>query len=397
MITAIVVAGGTGERLGREGGKQLARVAGRPVLAHTLDAFITCDRVDAIVVVVHPERVDEYRREAVTLLGSAKIVAVVPGGDTRTASVGAGLEAVPAGSGIILVHDGARPLVTPDLVAAAIAELEREPEYAGVVVGHPSYDTLKTVAPDREVLSTPDRAAIWAAQTPQVFRADALREAYRRAEAEGWAGTDDASLVEHAGGRVRMCAGPRDNMKVTVPEDLPIVDRVLRARRGESFVDDIRVGMGYDVHAFAEGRPLVLGGVTIPHSKGLVGHSDADVLVHALIDAILGAMREGDIGKLFPDSDPAYAGISSIELLQRVAALMRERGFELLDADMVLILEHPKIAPHREAMRECVASALGADVTSVGVKATTTERLGFTGREEGVAAQAVVLLRGPGR
>lgn len=397
MITAIVVAGGTGERLGREGGKQLARVAGRPVLAHTLEAFITCDRVGAIVVVVHPERVDEYRREAVTPLGSAKIVAVVPGGDTRTASVGAGLEAVPAGSEIILVHDGARPLVTPDLVAAAIAELEQEPGLAGVVVGHPSYDTLKTVGSDREVLSTLDRAVIWAAQTPQVFRADALREAYRLAEDEGWAGTDDSSLAEHIGGRVRMYAGPRDNMKVTVPEDLPIVDRVLRARRGESFVEDIRVGMGYDVHAFAEGRPLVLGGVLIPHSSGLVGHSDADVLVHALMDAILGAMREGDIGKLFPDTDPAYAGISSVELLQRVAALMRARGFELLDADMVLILEHPKIAPHREAMRERVAAALDVDVNRVGIKATTTERLGFTGREEGVAAQAVVLLRGPGR
>ena len=397
MITAIVVAGGTGERLGREGGKQLALVARSPVLAHALDAFVRCDRIDAVVVVAHPQRIAEYRRAAVEPLDSPKIIAVVPGGETRMASVRAGLEAVPAASGIILVHDGARPLVTAELVGAAIAELEREPRLAGVVVGHPSYDTLKTVGPDREVLSTPDRAAIWAAQTPQVFRADALREAYRRAEAEGWTGTDDASLVEHAGGRVRMFVGPRDNMKVTVPEDLPVVDRILRSRRGESFVDDIRVGMGYDVHAFAEGRPLVLGGVTIPHTRGLAGHSDADVLVHALMDAILGALREGDIGRLFPDTDQAYAGISSIELLRRVAALMRERGFALLDADMVLILEQPKIAPHREAMRECVARALGVDVTGVGIKATTTERLGFTGREEGVAAQAVVLLRGPGR
>lgn len=397
MITAIVVAGGTGDRLGLKGGKQLARVAGAPVLAHTLEAFVRCDRVDAIVVVAHPDRVDEYRRQVVEPLDAPAIVAVVPGGDTRTASVSAGLDAVPADTGIVVVHDGARPLVTPGLIAAAIAELEREPDLAGVVVGHPSYDTLKTVGPDGEVLSTPDRASIWAAQTPQVFRVGVLREAYRRAGAGGWVGTDDASLVEHAGGRVRMYAGPRDNMKVTVPEDLPVVDQMLRSRRGESIVDDIRVGMGYDVHAFAEERPLVLGGVSIPHGRGLAGHSDADVLVHALMDAILGAMREGDIGGLFPDTDPAYRGISSIELLERVASLMGERGFILLDADTVLILEQPKMAPYRDAMRGRIARALRVGIESIGVKATTTERLGFTGREEGVAAQAVVLLRGPGR
>ena len=393
MITAIIVAGGTGERLGRPGGKQLARVAGLPVLAHTIRAFEDATRVDAVVVVVHPERLDQYRAEAVLASGATKVLAVVPGGASRATSVRAGLAAVPAESTIILVHDGARPLVEPSLIDAAVATLAGDDSLDGVIVGHPSYDTLKIVEGERHVRGTADRTTTWAAQTPQVFRAQTLRAAYERASADGWDGTDDASFVERAGGRLAMYEGSRDNIKVTVPEDLPLVDRLLRMRRGEHSVDGIRVGLGHDVHAFTDDRPLVLGGVRIPHERGLAGHSDADVLVHAVMDAILGAMREGDIGKLFPDTDPAYAGISSLELLRSVARLMRDRGYELVDADTVLVLEEPKIAPHREAMRSAMADALGVDVDRVGVKATTTEKLGFTGRGEGVAAEAVVLMR----
>ena len=393
MITAIIVAGGTGERLGRPGGKQLARVAGLPVLAHTIRAFEDATRVDAVVVVVHPERLDQYRAEAVLASGATKVLAVVPGGTSRAASVRAGLAAVPAESTIILVHDGARPLAEPSLIDAAVATLAGDDSLDGVIVGHPSYDTLKIVEGERHVRGTADRTTTWAAQTPQVFRAQTLRAAYERASADGWDGTDDASFVERAGGRLAMYEGSRDNIKVTVPEDLPLVDRLLRMRRGEHSVDGIRVGLGHDVHAFTDDRPLVLGGVRIPHERGLAGHSDADVLVHAVMDAILGAMREGDIGKLFPDTDPAYAGISSLELLRSVARLMRDRGYELVDADTVLVLEEPKIAPHREAMRSAMADALGVDVDRVGVKATTTEKLGFTGRGEGVAAEAVVLMR----
>jgi len=393
VITAIIVAGGTGERLGRPGGKQLARVAGLPVLAHTIRAFEDATRVDAVVVVVHPERLDQYRAEAVLASGATKVLAVVPGGTSRAASVRAGLAAVPAESTIILVHDGARPLVEPSLIDAAVATLAGDDSLDGVIVGHPSYDTLKIVEGERHVRGTADRTTTWAVQTPQVFRAQTLRAAYERASADGWDGTDDASFVERAGGRLAMYEGSRDNIKVTVPEDLPLVDRLLRMRRGEHSVDGIRVGLGHDVHAFTDDRPLVLGGVRIPHERGLAGHSDADVLVHAVMDAILGAMREGDIGKLFPDTDPAYAGISSLELLRSVARLMRDRGYELVDADTVLVLEEPKIAPHREAMRSAMADALGVDVDRVGVKATTTEKLGFTGRGEGVAAEAVVLMR----
>ncbi len=396
MNTAIIVAGGTGERLGRDGGKQLARVAGLPVLSHTISAFERAATVDGIVVVVHPDRVDEYRRDAVAVIGTVKVIDVVPGGATRAASVRAGLEAVPAESSIILIHDGARPLVTPAIIDDAVRMLEGDQQLDGVVVGHPSYDTLKSVDVDGRVNGTLDRATVWVAQTPQVFRAEALRSAYGLALTEGWEGTDDASLVERVGGHITMYAGQRDNIKVTVPEDLPAIDGLLRRRVGASPVDEMRIGLGHDVHAFTEGRPLVLGGIHIPYDRGLAGHSDADVLVHALMDAILGAIREGDIGRLFPDTDPVYAGASSIELLRRVASLMRERGYELRDADTVLILEEPKIAPHREAMRQAMADALGVDVQCVGVKATTTERLGFTGRGEGVAADAVVLLQQSG-
>lgn len=390
MIAAIIVAGGSGERLGLPGGKQLARVAGLPVLAHTLRAFDACDEVDAVVVVAHPERTEEYRAEAVGP-ASGKILAVVAGGETRQASVVCGLRVVPADVDIIVVHDGARPLVTPAVISAAVSALLADPALDGVVVGHPSYDTLKIVDEDARVVGTADRRVFWSAQTPQVFRADVLREAYERAESLGIEGTDDAAIVEAAGGRVAMVPGPRDNVKVTVPEDLRVVERALAGGRSADMAAT-RIGLGYDVHAFAEGRALVLGGVEVPHDRGLAGHSDADVLAHAIMDAIVGALREGDIGRLFPDTDPAYRGISSIELLRRVAALTAGRGYRLVDLDAVLVLEAPRIAPYRERMRAVLAEALGVSPEQVGVKATTTEGLGFEGRGEGVAAHAVVLL-----
>jgi 2-C-methyl-D-erythritol 4-phosphate cytidylyltransferase len=213
MNVAIVVAGGTGERIGIEGGKQLATVAGAPVLTHTLRAFETCERVDAIVVVVHPDRLDEYRAEAIDPYGISKVIAVVAGGETRQRSVAAGLAALPADATIVAVHDGARPLVTPDIIASAILALASDSAVDGVVVGHPSYDTLKRVDASGVVIGTLDRRECWIAQTPQVFRADAVKRAYHRAEAEGRTGTDDASLVEAVGGAVRMVAGSRENIK----------------------------------------------------------------------------------------------------------------------------------------------------------------------------------------
>jgi 2-C-methyl-D-erythritol 4-phosphate cytidylyltransferase len=229
--TAIVVAGGSGERFGREGGKQLAPVAGLPLFAHSLLAFERCAAVDAVVLVCHPERVGEFRR-LVDRTGAGKVVAVVAGGETRRLSAAAGLAAVPDGTGTVAVHDGARAFVDPSTIAAAFAALESDPALDGVVVGHPSYDTIKQTDASGLVVGTPDRTGLWVAQTPQVFRADALAHAHARAAAEGFEGTDDASLVERDGGAVRMLEGPRWNLKVTVPEDLEVLGALL-ARRGE--------------------------------------------------------------------------------------------------------------------------------------------------------------------
>lgn len=230
MNAAVIVAGGTGERSGLAGGKQLAVVAGLPVLSHTLHAFERCAAIDAIVVVVHPDRIAQYRSAAIDPLRLMKVVAVVGGGERRQDSVEAGLAALPADTDTVAVHDGARPLVTPDVIARAIGSLTADTSLSGVVVGHPSYDTLKTVDADGQVLGTPDRRTLWVAQTPQVFRAGALRDAYRAAAASGFTGTDDASIVEHAGGKVAMVAGPRDNIKITVPEDLLVVERIMESR-----------------------------------------------------------------------------------------------------------------------------------------------------------------------
>ena len=392
MNAAIIVAGGSGERLGRAGGKQLLEVCGRPVLSHAIAAFEECTLIDAIVVVTHPGRVDEYRHAAIDPLAPTKVAAVVGGGSTRQGSVAAGLAALGPDVDLVAIHDGARPLVTPDLVSRAIAALQADPALAGVVIGHPSYDTMKRVDEDDVIVGTPDRGTLWAAQTPQVFRVPALLAAHAVAAREGYTGTDDASLVERAGGVVRMLEGPRNNIKVTVAEDVALVELLLSGKIREASMGTTRIGIGYDAHAFSSGRPLVLGGVSIPFAQGLAGHSDADVLAHALMDAIVSALREGDIGRLFPDTDPAYKDISSLELLRRVAGRMRECGFRLVDADTVLVLERPKISPYREEMRVRLADALGVDVSCIGVKATTTEGLGYEGRGEGVAAQAVIIL-----
>lgn len=230
--TAIIVAGGEGSRLGRSGGKQLALVAGRPVLAHTLLVFEACAAVDDVIVVVHPARVAEYSA-VIEEAGVAKVITIVPGGDSRRESVTAGLAAVPEDAGIVIVHDGARPLVTPDLVEACIRMLVEDPDAAGVVVGHPSYDTVKSVDAHGHVERTEDRERLWLIQTPQVFRSAQLLSAYAMAERYGYSGTDDASLVERAGGCIRVLSGPRDNIKVTVPEDLVVVEQMLARRAVE--------------------------------------------------------------------------------------------------------------------------------------------------------------------
>lgn len=390
-LAVIVVAGGVAERFGNARGKQMAPVAGRALLAHTVGAMLSCPSVASVVVVTPPGRTEEYHdalRAAGLEGGESRRLDVVAGGARRQDSVAAGLAALSDAADPIAVHDGARPLVMAEVLEAAVTRLDADPALDGVVVGHPAFDTLKLVS-DGRVVGTRDRSSVWQAQTPQVFRAPVLRAAYERSQREGWEATDDSALVELAGGAVAMVPGPRHNIKVTVPDDLVLVEAVLEGRERSV---GLRVGVGYDVHALVEGRPLVLGGVNVPYEMGLAGHSDADVIAHALMDAILGAMRAGDIGGHFPDTDPAFAGISSMELLSRVAILMAEEGFRLLDADCVIALERPRISPYRDEMRRRMAEALGVEPSRIGVKATSTEGLGAIGRGEAASAQSVVLL-----
>ncbi len=312
------------------------------MLAWSLLALDACE-LDTIVVVCHPDRVAEYRAQAVDPLALATSVVFARGGESRQESVASGLASLPEGIEIVIVHDGARPLLRPETALGALAMLRSAPDADGVIVGHPSVDTLKIVEAGR-IVETADRSVLWAVQTPQIFRVSALRAAHEASLRDGFAATDDSALVERCGGIVRVFEGPRDNIKITVPEDRAFAEGVLHAPRGGE-VGAMRIGIGYDVHAFEAGRKLVLGGVEIDHEHGLAGHSDADVLAHALMDALLGALREGDVGKLFPDTDPRFAGADSMMLLREVARLVRDSGFVLEDADCVLVLEEPKIAP----------------------------------------------------
>lgn len=385
MNVGIVVAGGSGERFGREGGKQLAPLAGRPMLYWTLAAFQVAASVDTVVVTFDPDRVDALRGE-LAVWGLTKVAAVVPGGQTRQESVRAGLEAVPEDATLIMVHDGARPLITPadiDACAAALGDTD------GAVLGRPAVDTIKRVRAEGTVDETVDRRALWQAETPQAFPAEILRRAHLQALEKGLEATDDAMLVEASGGTVRMVRASGPNLKVTLPDDLALAAAIL-AERGPRVT--MRVGLGVDMHRFVQGRPLILGGVDIPHPLGLLGHSDADCLVHAVMDAILGAMGEGDIGAHFPDLDERYRGASSLEMLEEVGAMMARKRFSLVNLDAVVMIERPKMAPYRDEMRQHMANALGVDVAQVHVKATTTEELDAVGRGEGVMAHAVALL-----
>jgi 2-C-methyl-D-erythritol 4-phosphate cytidylyltransferase/2-C-methyl-D-erythritol 2,4-cyclodiphosphate synthase len=300
----------------------------------------------------------------------------VPGGASRQDSVRAGLEAlVPHAPDVVLVHDAARPCIPPGTVPALLAALERHP---GAIPALPVADTLKR-GRDGVILATVPRDGLYRAQTPQAFRFDALLAAHRA----GFQGaTDDASLLEAAGQAVALVPGGDDNIKLTYPEDLARLERIMAAHLIP------RVGTGFDVHVLAAGRPLMLCGVAVPHDKGLAGHSDADVGIHALCDAIYGALAEGDIGRHFPPSEATWKDADSTRFLAHAAGRIAARGGVLANADVTLICERPKIAPHAEAMRARLAALLGVDAGRVSVKATTTEKLGFTGRGEGIAAQA---------
>lgn len=390
-VYAIVLAAGEGRRMGLGQPKQLLELMGKPVLVHTLEAFDRAESVDRVVLVAPPDVVGHYRDEVVRPFGIRKVEAVVPGGAERQDSVREGLGSLGDDAEVVAIHDAARPLIRPEEIDAVVADARAS---GAAVLGTPVTDTVKEVS-GGEVRKTLDRSVLWQVQTPQAFQVSVIREAHLQAAREGFLGTDDTVLVERLGRPVRVVAGRADNLKITTPDDLGVAEQILR-RRSPTGEAEMRIGQGYDVHRLVEGRALILGGVEIPFEKGLDGHSDADVLSHAVTDAVLGALGQGDIGRHFPDSDPAYKGISSLVLLERVAELVSTAGHRVVNVDATVMAQRPKLATHIPEMQSNIATALGIGPDQVSVKATTTEGLGFVGKEEGMAAQAVASVKARG-
>jgi 2-C-methyl-D-erythritol 4-phosphate cytidylyltransferase / 2-C-methyl-D-erythritol 2,4-cyclodiphosphate synthase len=374
-IAAILVAAGTGTRFGADQPKQFLLLAGKPVIRHAAEAL--AEHVSLLQPVGDAEPIEA------ALLGLTGCLPPIPGGATRQDSVRIGLEALARHDpDIVLVHDAARPFIPPGTIPALLAALA---ESQGAIPAAPVADTLKRVV--RGVITeTVPRTGLFRAQTPQAFHFAALLAVHR----SGVTGaTDDAALLEAAGQSVEVVPGSDDNIKLTYPDDLVRLERIMATPLTP------RVGTGFDVHVLEAGRKLVLCGVSIPHEKGLAGHSDADVGIHALCDAIYGALAEGDIGRHFPPTETTWKDADSARFLSHAAQRIAARGARLANADVTLICERPKITPHAPAMIARLASLLGVSPGCISVKATTTERLGFTGRGEGIAAQAVVSILVP--
>jgi 2-C-methyl-D-erythritol 4-phosphate cytidylyltransferase/2-C-methyl-D-erythritol 2,4-cyclodiphosphate synthase len=381
-FAAVVVAAGRSTRFGGSLPKQFLDVGGRPLLERAVRALRERPAVAGVVVVLPADLLEGPDADRVR--GWPGVTAVVAGGPARSDSVRRGLRVVPP-LPHVLVHDAARPLAGPDLVERVI---EATRIHGAAVPCVPIPDTVKRVDSEGRVEATVDRSTLRAAQTPQGARRDWLVEALDRAAAEGAAVTDEAAALERAGRPVQVVAGDPRNVKITTPEDLA----VLRDREGEAAMD-VRVGTGFDIHRFAEGRRLVLGGTEFEGETGLLGHSDADVVLHAVMDALLGAAGLGDIGVLYPPDDPRFAGADSAGLATDVARRVAAAGFEIVNVDLTVLAERPKIRPKAAAMRESVARCFGLEPGRVGLKATTLEGLGALGRREGIACQAVALLR----
>jgi 2-C-methyl-D-erythritol 4-phosphate cytidylyltransferase / 2-C-methyl-D-erythritol 2,4-cyclodiphosphate synthase len=400
-VAILIVAGGRGSRAGEGVPKQYRALAGKSVLARTLEAMCAGAPGAALRVVIHPDDRELYARSAAELSGATSAALSEPalGGATRQESVRNGLEAIARDGApeIVLIHDAARPFADAALIACAV---EGARAHGAAVPGVPLNDTVKEIDASGIVVATPDRARLRAVQTPQSFRFPLILEAHRAAAAGGREYTDDAMIAEAAGRAVHVFPGDLANFKLTTPEDFAHAMDQLNApaladRPDIRNLGDVRTGQGYDVHAFAAGDHVWLGGVAIPYSHALAGHSDADVLMHAITDAVLGAICEGDIGAHFPPSDPQWKGAPSRIFLEHACRLVRDRGGMIAHIDATVVCEAPKVGPHRDAIRAKLAEIMGMAVDRVAIKATTTEKLGFTGRGEGVAALAIATVRLP--
>lgn len=375
-VAALIVAAGRGERAGGELPKQFRELAGRPVLSWSLDAFAAAGAAE-IVVAIDPRHAEAFTRAR----GPSASIRSVAGGASRTASVRAGLAALALDPpDLVLIHDAARPGLSPSMIAALVSAVKAGAD--GAAPALPLADSLRSADANRRVTGEADRTGLMRVQTPQAFKFAAIRDAYAALPAAATP-SDDIAVAYAAGLDVRLIPGDPMLMKLTYPEDFQMLERALGAARTAV------TGFGIDAHRFGEGDHVTLCGVRLPHGKGLIGHSDADAGWHALVDAILGALGEGDIGAHFPPSDPQWKGADSETFLRHAVSLAAKANARILHVDITLICEQPKIGPHREAMRARTAEVLGLPVSRVSVKATTTERMGFLGREEGLAAQAV--------
>ena len=386
-IGAVILAGGSGTRLGIMENKIFAKVLGKTVLEHCVAPFLRNDVSEIIIVCKDEEK--ESVQKILTHAYKNIDFSYAKAGEERQGSCENGINALSKNITHVLIHDCARMLITPDIIHRCIEALE---ECQAVITAMPLKDTIKQIK-NKEIINTPNRNDYIIVQTPQCFSVELIKEAQAYAKKTQFLGTDDASLIEHMGRSVKFIEGSYGNIKITTKDDIIVAENILR-KRGQVMVNvnPFRVGNGFDVHALISGRKLIIGGIEIKHEKGLLGHSDADVLTHAIMDAILGAAALGDIGKHFPDTDKRYKDADSIELLKKVMILVKQKHYTIGNIDAVVMAQEPKLQPYIEKIRENIADACDLDLDTVSVKATTTEHLSFIGREEGIASLATVLL-----
>ncbi len=378
-VAAVIVAGGNSTRMKSD--KMLIPLLGRSVISRTVSAFSDCGFFDEIILVSSAKNTDIFAREMKNYNLSVKIT---EGGKTRGESSFRGI--CTTESEFVMIHDGARALITEDIIKATLDACICFGGSAPVVTPK---DTIKRLTPGGTVECTVERSLCGAIQTPQAFNTKLIKEAY---EKYGYGETDDCAVAEKAGIKIKTVMGSYENIKLTTPEDILSARQILLKRNGRKEQPSMRIGTGFDSHRLTEGRDLIIGGTHIPYEKGLLGHSDADVLIHAVIDALFGGAALGDIGTHFPDTDEAFRGISSMLLLKKAAQKVREAGFEIGNVDTTLIAQNPKMAPYIASMRENLARAMNIDISCVSVKAKSNEHMGFTGRGEGIEARATALL-----
>jgi 2-C-methyl-D-erythritol 4-phosphate cytidylyltransferase/2-C-methyl-D-erythritol 2,4-cyclodiphosphate synthase len=383
---AIIPAGGVGKRLKAQKAKQYLLLDSVPVLVHALKVFQRAKVINEVILVLPRDDIASSR-QLINNYGLTKLSAVVAGGKERQDSVRNGLAAISRKCDVVVIHDAVRPFVTAGLIKQVVTAAKTT---GAASAGVKAKDTIKETKKDNLVSATIPRQNLWLTQTPQAFKLELLKKAYIAAYRDKYYGTDDASLVERIGAKVKLIQGSYENIKITTPEDLILAKALMKKKTGSKM--NIRSGFGYDSHRFAYGRKLILGGVEIPFGKGLQGHSDADALLHAVCDALLGAAGCGDIGRHFPDKDHAYKDIASIVFLERVKKIIEAKQFSVINIDATVIMEMPKLTPYAAQMVSNIARALDITETSVNIKAKTNEGMGFVGQDEGVAVFAIVTI-----